>query len=143
MRRRQRILLKLGTIGTIVIFVFLLINNALSPAKQNEVRIRPEAYHAKHVVDIHPADDENEIEKAQENRIAELEPTAEMIDWHDHDAITRDLNREGLGEQGKKAYLENHDRDREKLMYRQNGFNAMLSDMISVNRSVYDLRYKG
>lgn len=135
MRRRQRVLFKLGLIGTIGLFLFLLLNNALGPAKNN-IEIKPEA-EAQH------GNEDNEIEKAQEKRIADLGPTAERIDWHDHDAITRDLNREGLGDQGKKAYLENHDRDREKLMYRQNGFNAMLSDAISVNRSVPDIRYKG
>lgn len=136
MRRRQRLLFKLGLLATIGIFLFLLLSNALSPAANLKDEIKAEARVQKNIQD-------NELEKAQEKQIADLETSAVRIDWHDRDAMTRDLNREGLGEQGKKAYLENHDTDREKLMYRQNGFNAMLSDAISVNRSVPDIRYEG
>lgn len=142
MRRRQRFLFKLGLIGTIAIFLFLLFNNALSP-KTSVDNIQAEARVQSRSKSNNIFEADNELEKAQENQIANVESRGEKIDWHDYDAITRDLHREGLGEHGKKAYLENHDRDREKLMYRQNGFNAMLSDEISVNRSIPDIRYSG
>lgn len=50
----------------------------------------------------------------------------------------------GNGEHGKPATLPPHltEEDKEKL-YKTNGFNALLSDHISLNRSLPDIRKPG
>uniref|UniRef100_A0A8C5DWD0 Polypeptide N-acetylgalactosaminyltransferase n=1 Tax=Gouania willdenowi TaxID=441366 RepID=A0A8C5DWD0_GOUWI len=59
-------------------------------------------------------------------------------DWHDYAAIQRDAARLGNGEQGKAFPLT--DADRVDQAYRENGFNIFVSDQISLNRSVPDIR---
>lgn len=60
-------------------------------------------------------------------------------DWHDYEAIRRDAARTGNGEQGKPFPLT--DADRVDQAYRENGFNIYVSDRISLNRSVPDIRH--
>ncbi|XP_003970870.3 polypeptide N-acetylgalactosaminyltransferase 10 [Takifugu rubripes] len=60
-------------------------------------------------------------------------------DWHDYEAIRRDLSRSGNGEQGKAFPMT--DADRVDQAYRENGFNIYVSDRISLNRSVPDIRH--
>uniref|UniRef100_A0A0N5C4C4 Polypeptide N-acetylgalactosaminyltransferase n=1 Tax=Strongyloides papillosus TaxID=174720 RepID=A0A0N5C4C4_STREA len=66
------------------------------------------------------------------------------IDWHDYKQMEEDMKREGNGEQGKAYVISNETPDNKKLqdqLYRANGYNAYISDMISVNRSVKDIRH--
>ncbi|EDW73589.1 uncharacterized protein Dwil_GK16570 [Drosophila willistoni] len=64
-------------------------------------------------------------------------------DWHDYTAMERDAERVGIGEQGKPAKLDDENqRELERKMSLENGFNALLSDSISVNRSIADIRHK-
>uniref|UniRef100_A0A3P9JEE2 Polypeptide N-acetylgalactosaminyltransferase n=1 Tax=Oryzias latipes TaxID=8090 RepID=A0A3P9JEE2_ORYLA len=60
-------------------------------------------------------------------------------DWHDYEAIRRDATRSGNGEQGKAFPLT--DADQVDQAYRENGFNIFVSDRISLNRSVPDIRH--
>lgn len=60
-------------------------------------------------------------------------------DWHDFEAIQRDFERTGNGEQGKPYPLT--DADRVDQAYRENGFNIYVSDNISLNRSLPDIRH--
>ncbi|KAM9333779.1 polypeptide N-acetylgalactosaminyltransferase 10-like [Pholidichthys leucotaenia] len=60
-------------------------------------------------------------------------------DWHDYETIKRDLARSGNGEQGKAFPLT--DADRVDQAYRENGFNIYVSDRISLNRSIPDIRH--
>ncbi|XP_061517672.1 N-acetylgalactosaminyltransferase 6 isoform X1 [Anopheles gambiae] len=65
------------------------------------------------------------------------------IDYHNYEQIQNDLNRVGPGEQGKPATLSPEEATSElrKELYYKNGFNALLSDKISINRSIADLRH--
>lgn len=64
------------------------------------------------------------------------------IDWQDYKFIEAERLRTGIGEQGAPASLsDNEEKDRKKL-FDQNGFNALLSDKIALNRSVKDIRHK-
>lgn len=64
------------------------------------------------------------------------------IDWHDYKRIAEESKREGIGEQGRPGFLSpSLDVKKEKL-YQVNGFNAALSDEISLNRSVPDIRHR-
>ncbi|XP_053956213.1 N-acetylgalactosaminyltransferase 6-like [Anastrepha ludens] len=70
--------------------------------------------------------------------------SANLKDWHDVEAMEREVIRKGIGESGRPAYIS----DQSKLELKEeitmkNGFNAVLSDMISVHRSVPDTRFHG
>uniref|UniRef100_A0A8C3F3N4 Polypeptide N-acetylgalactosaminyltransferase 10 n=1 Tax=Chrysemys picta bellii TaxID=8478 RepID=A0A8C3F3N4_CHRPI len=60
-------------------------------------------------------------------------------DWHDKEAIRRDLERIGNGEQGKPYPMT--DAEQVDQAYRENGFNIFVSDKISLNRSLPDIRH--
>ncbi|XP_062867368.1 polypeptide N-acetylgalactosaminyltransferase 10-like [Trichomycterus rosablanca] len=60
-------------------------------------------------------------------------------DWHDHELIMRDNAQTGDGEQGKPYPLT--DSDQVDQAYRENGFNIYISNKISLNRSLPDIRH--
>ncbi|XP_050442559.1 N-acetylgalactosaminyltransferase 6 isoform X2 [Adelges cooleyi] len=67
----------------------------------------------------------------------------QKIDWHDWQQINIEKLRTGVGEQGIIAELQNSEmQDKYESLYKVNGFNALLSDSISVNRSLPDIRHK-
>ena len=65
------------------------------------------------------------------------------IDWHDYAMIKIELARHGTGEQGKAESLDPSEKSLEDDLFKRNGFNALLSDKISLNRSVPDIRHPG
>lgn len=85
--------------------------------------------------------DENS-EPAQPLR-SEGEENGDKIDWHDYEKITLEEKRIGLGERGAPAYLSPSDDMAKEALYKVNGFNAALSDKISQNRSIPDIRTPG
>lgn len=64
------------------------------------------------------------------------------IDWHDKIFIEAENARHGIGEHGAPASLSPNLEDERKRLFDQNGFNALLSDKIALNRSVKDIRHK-
>lgn len=66
----------------------------------------------------------------------------DRIDWNDYELITKEKIRTGIGEGGIAGYLKEEEKDEAARIFLQNGFNAMLSDLISLNRSVPDIRHK-
>lgn len=65
-----------------------------------------------------------------------------QIDWHDYKFMETENARSGIGEHGVPAFLPNGLEEERKKLFAQNGFNALLSDKISLNRSVKDIRHK-
>ncbi|KAG5676955.1 hypothetical protein PVAND_006748 [Polypedilum vanderplanki] len=65
----------------------------------------------------------------------------QKIDWHDYEQIKKDAQRIGFGENGKSEKLDETEKSLEDDFFRQNGFNALLSDKISINRSIPDIRH--
>lgn len=65
------------------------------------------------------------------------------IDWHDYAYIEKERQRTGLGEHGRAAKLSAELEPQRQEVFDVNGFNGLLSDLISVNRSVKDNRHKG
>lgn len=65
------------------------------------------------------------------------------IDWHDYKYMKYEESRVGIGEHGKAETLDAKDKDLEDRLFKRNGFNALLSDKISVNRSLPDIRHPG
>jgi polypeptide N-acetylgalactosaminyltransferase len=64
-------------------------------------------------------------------------------DWHDHEFIEYEKKRVGIGEQGKPEFVREDEKEEETKLYKRNGFNGYLSDKISLNRSVPDIRHAG
>uniref|UniRef100_A0AC35TYG2 Polypeptide N-acetylgalactosaminyltransferase n=1 Tax=Rhabditophanes sp. KR3021 TaxID=114890 RepID=A0AC35TYG2_9BILA len=65
-------------------------------------------------------------------------------DWHDYAAMEEDAKRVGLGEQGKPVATSNNDPQIKKerdALYRVNGYDAYISDLMSLNRSIKDIRH--
>lgn len=64
------------------------------------------------------------------------------VDWHDHEQMAADKAKVGPGEQGKAFKLtDQKDIEINTQLLRVNGYYARASDIISVNRSVADIRH--
>ncbi|XP_078481199.1 polypeptide N-acetylgalactosaminyltransferase-like 6 [Ciona intestinalis] len=62
------------------------------------------------------------------------------IDWHNPNAVYQDRKRIGPGELGVAVHLSTEERSRNA--YSENGFNILVSNRISLNRSLPDIRHK-
>ncbi|KAH3836544.1 hypothetical protein DPMN_109916 [Dreissena polymorpha] len=65
----------------------------------------------------------------------------QKVDWHDHKQIAADEARVGPGEQGAAVILSPEEESKKDDLYKVNGFNAFASDMISLQRSIKDIRH--
>jgi hypothetical protein len=65
------------------------------------------------------------------------------IDWHNYKLIEAERIRKGVGEKGVAASLNDEEQKGYDALFNTNGYNALLSDKISVNRSVPDIRHAG
>lgn len=66
------------------------------------------------------------------------------VDWHDYKFIEEESRRVGPGEQGKPLNdVEPDEEDINKQLFEENGYYGLISDKISVNRSISDLRHPG
>ncbi|XP_022250977.1 putative polypeptide N-acetylgalactosaminyltransferase 10 [Limulus polyphemus] len=65
------------------------------------------------------------------------------IDWHNYTQIAEDDTRKGPGEQGIAFYLPPGMEQQKDQLYKVNGFNALVSDYIALNRSLPDIRHPG
>ncbi|XP_050521586.1 N-acetylgalactosaminyltransferase 6-like isoform X2 [Daktulosphaira vitifoliae] len=65
------------------------------------------------------------------------------IDWHDWHQIHLEKLRTGIGEHGARAKISlSEAKTKYDTLYKVNGFNALLSDSISLNRSIPDIRHE-
>lgn len=69
--------------------------------------------------------------------------SSEKVDWHNYEAIGEEKRRVGPGENGVGESLTSAEKEENDKLFKENGYNAVLSDRISVNRSVKDIRHKG
>ncbi|XP_001352715.1 N-acetylgalactosaminyltransferase 6 [Drosophila pseudoobscura] len=92
---------------------------------------------------MRPKNDEYGQQPEQEMHLKPHDQQNVVKDWHDYAAMDKDTLRVGIGEGGKAAKLEDEATlEQERRMSLENGFNALLSDSISVNRSLPDIRHK-
>lgn len=98
-------------------------------------------------VDIHSADVPSAVDRAKSDgnffRQGSMVESRNVIDWHDYAYIETERKRHGLGEHGVAAKLSAELEPKRQALFDKNGFNGLLSDLISVNRSVADIRHKG
>lgn len=65
----------------------------------------------------------------------------ERKDWHDYEFMKLEAARKGLGEQGRPVFLTDPTEiELDKRLEKQEGVHAIVSDKISVNRSINDTR---
>lgn len=77
------------------------------------------------------------------NTKVENQKTQSKKDWHDYKYIEYEKTRTGIGESGSNFELYRMNASaKSDVFYKRNGFNAALSDQISVNRSIPDIRHK-
>ena len=69
-----------------------------------------------------------------------LSSGALLKDWHDYKFMEFEANQTGPGEQGKAFELTDKDREENDALLAKYGFYPLVSDKISVNRSVPDVR---
>lgn len=63
-------------------------------------------------------------------------------DWHNYELIKSEKSREGLGEHGMPVYLTNpHEKLENEKIYNSTGISVLISNKISVNRSIPDSRH--
>jgi len=68
--------------------------------------------------------------------------SSQKIDWHDYALIHAEKRRAGPGEQGRRFQLtEEEDIRRNQELLQVNGYYAVVSDSISANRSIADIRH--
>nr|XP_061801359.1 polypeptide N-acetylgalactosaminyltransferase 10-like isoform X2 [Nerophis lumbriciformis] len=133
MRRKEKRLLQFA--GLLIVALLFLPNVGLWSLYRDRVFDRPAAT---------TADEPGGVQQKQ--ALSQMRKDAQVghdgvrrIDWHDYDAIRRDAARLGNGEQGKPFPMS--EADRVDLAYRENGFNIYVSDRISLNRSLPDIRH--
>ncbi|CAF0788992.1 unnamed protein product [Brachionus calyciflorus] len=92
-------------------------------------------------------EDKNELDhfiehNEPENLNAEKEINLKK-DWHDYAQIDQESQRKGPGEQGQGFMLDPKDSNSnlKRTLYSHNGFNALVSDKISLERSLNDIRH--
>lgn len=66
------------------------------------------------------------------------------IDWHDYEFIEYESKRVGPGEKGVAVNeVEQSEEELNQRLFKENGYYGLISDKISVNRSIADLRHPG
>lgn len=94
------------------------------------------------VLPLIPADEFQYIEPSNSFFKQKHNALRTKVDWHNYTLIDIEKHRKGPGEQGRAFKLSKpEDIKRNNELNRVNGYWAVASDIISVNRSVADIRH--
>jgi len=148
-RRNLTALARSFVLALVIFFIFYGFDQVLQKKKQDEAnyaeRIK-EAKEAQGKEDDNPnpignviADEKYKIDGAVKNGAEKVK-----IDWHDWDQIGSDLRRtEGAGEQGHPVHISDAEKNTDEFReaHRSNGFAGYVSDKISLDRAIPDIRH--
>ncbi|XP_043255319.1 N-acetylgalactosaminyltransferase 6 isoform X1 [Colletes gigas] len=136
MRRNVISLIKFFILAAFTVFLTVVVFRYVRTSPNHEVATPVAA-----LVAIDVDSPKNQIDSGQNFNDHLYQDEEDKIDWHDYKRIEEEAKRNGMGEHGKPTFLSpSLDALKEKL-YQVNGFNGALSDEISVNRSVPDIRH--
>lgn len=80
-------------------------------------------------------------EEAPKDLPYQVENAATQIDWHDWEQIETESKRLGVGEQGVAVKIKEDEVRLDRDSYNSNGFSGYVSDKISIERAVPDIRH--
>lgn len=92
-------------------------------------------------VKLEPGQPNPTLKKIFDEILEKTRPVVEKKDWHDYKAIEEEQARQGPGEQGRAYVMSGDEMDKKNELYRNNGFNALASDKISLQRAIKDIRH--
>ncbi|VDM39734.1 unnamed protein product [Toxocara canis] len=140
--------LRLLQYGILILFIFLVYAFLFAPMPSDKMR----------QVVVHPRGMLAGVFIGDQRKEMQVEDGADPFatyknlgkkDWHDYAAMDEESRRVGPGEGGKPVAIpsdpetkkKQEDRFKDEL-YRANGYDAFVSDLIALNRSVKDIRHK-
>jgi polypeptide N-acetylgalactosaminyltransferase len=137
-------------ITLLLVFIILFVDLVQNLSKNGNSIVldrKPQRIHSKftHLVKnvVQTFDTKNTVTKDTLELPESVTKDGLLKDWHDYKFIEMEKSRTGLGEQGKAAYLYDHDETRENdALYEKTGFSVLVSNKISVNRSLPDQRHE-
>ncbi|CAB3377482.1 Hypothetical predicted protein [Cloeon dipterum] len=137
MRRNVRTFVKLLLVALLAVISTMITLRLLGPAEDLRSQSLPsdplKVFAVTKEAGAHPENPVTEMSRRKSGR----------IDWHDHAQIKADSLRIGPGEQGQSVVLKPEDEHEKEELYKVNGFNALASDKMSLNRSLPDIRHPG
>ena len=78
---------------------------------------------------------------SSDNLVGSYAERGVLIDYNNYELMEAERSREGPGEHGRPVFLDDpHEIKENERLYSKTGFNVLVSDKISVNRSIPDLR---
>lgn len=128
-RRSIRLFARLFAFGAVVVFVLFLISH-----KNHTKALDDGIAWVKDVTVIRNIMNRN-------GDFWERSRSTRKVDWLDHKLVARESQQKGPGENGAAHYLSPKDDNAKDALYKTNGFNALVSDYIALNRSVKDIRH--
>lgn len=146
--RRKRVLI----ISVVSLLVFIYYFNTKKSNDEEDYRVEQKVRQAlKRSADEANAENQTQqIAKSRRTVPPRREEIVEIggekyrkIDWHDYEQIEQDNARTGPGEGGAGVEPSAQERSTSEFqrLYRENGFNAFISNNISLDRSVKDIRH--
>lgn len=135
LRRNTRTLLKL----LLSVVLFCLLVSLFSKAFLNDDESPRTLHDGKQPV-VNPAILRPPEVPARQKQIVKV---VSKKDWHNYKQIVQESQRKGPGEQGASVSLSPSEDKEKEALYKVNGFNGLVSDKVSINRSLPDIRHPG
>ncbi|XP_035790299.1 N-acetylgalactosaminyltransferase 6-like [Anopheles albimanus] len=143
MRRNLRVLLKYALVSSAVLLFITLLLRSIGGNEDSPSNF---LFAAESLVKQPHEQQEQKPQHAKEGSFFNEPPKnvqRKLIDWHNYEQIHQEAKRTGIGEQGKAGRLSEKEAEMKDKLFKKNGFNAVLSDLISLNRSLPDIRHRG